>query len=153
MVESLVASISHLCLGVDVIAGFPGESDHHFSNTYNLLETLPINYFHVFPFSQREKTKAATFPDQVASKIISSRSEELRKLGKSKREQFYRSYLGKSLKVLIEGKRDRQSDLLKGRSRNYIPVLLEGPDTLKNQEFEVEITRFEGEQVWGVMKE
>ena len=153
MVKALVSNIPHLCLGVDVIAGFPGESDHHFSNTHKLLEELPINYFHVFPFSQREKTKAATFPDQVSSKTIKTRSEELRKLGKSKREQFYSDYLGKSLKVLIEGKRDRQSDLLKGRSRNYIPVLLEGPDTLKNQEVEVEITRFEGEQVWGIMKE
>lgn len=153
MINALVFHIPHLCLGVDIIAGFPGECDHHFSNTYNLLETLPINYFHVFPFSKREKTKVSTFPDQVASKIIKIRSEALRELGKSKREQFYSSYLGKSLKVLIEAKRDRQSDLLKGRSRNYIPVLLEGPDTLENKEVEVEITRVEGERVWGVKKE
>jgi threonylcarbamoyladenosine tRNA methylthiotransferase MtaB len=153
MVKALVSHIPHLCLGVDVIAGFPGECDHHFSNTYNLLETLPINYFHVFPFSKREKTKAATFPDQVSSKTIKNRSEDLRKLGKSKREQFYRSYLGKRLKVLIEGKRDRQSGLLKGRSRNYIPILLEGPDRLKNQELEVAISKVESERVWGIRKE
>jgi len=152
LVEALVSTISHLCLGVDVIAGFPGEGDRHFLTTYKLLEELPISYFHVFPYSKREKTKAAAFPDQVASKIINNRSEELRKLGKSKREQFYSDYLGKRLKVLIEGKRDRQSNLLKGRSRNYIPVLLEGPDNLKNQEMEVEIMRVEGERVWGVRK-
>jgi len=153
LVELLISTIPHLCLGVDVIVGFPGESDRHFLTTYKLLEELPINYFHIFPYSKREKTQAASFPDQVASKTISTRSKMLRKLGKSKREQFYSHYLGRSLKVLIEEKRNRQSNLLKGRSRNYIPVLLEGPDTLKNQEIEVKITRVEGEKVWGVRKE
>jgi len=152
LVKVLVSTISHLCLGVDVIVGFPGESDRHFLNTCKLLEELPISYFHVFPYSKREKTQAATFPDQVTSKAISNRSEMLRKLGKTKREKFYSNYLGNSLRVLVEEKRDRQSNLLKGRSRNYIPVLLEGPDTLKNQEMEVEINRVEGERVWGVRK-
>ena len=152
LVEILLSAIPHLCLGVDVIVGFPGESNRHFLTTYKLLEELPISYFHVFPYSKREKTQAASFPDQVSSKTISTRSEILRKLGKSKREQFYSHYLGKRLKILIEEKRDRQTNLLKGRSRNYIPVLLEGPDTLKNQEMEVEITRVEGERVWGARK-
>lgn len=152
LVELLVSKISHLCLGIDVIVGFPGETDRHFLNTYKLLEELPISYFHVFPYSKREKTKAAAFPDQVASKTISNRSEMLRKLGKTKKEKFYSNYMGKKLNVLIEEKRDRQSGSLKGRSRNYIPILLEGPDTLKNQEMEVEITKVEGEKVWGVRK-
>lgn len=152
LVEVLVLKIPHLCLGVDVIVGFPGESDRHFRTTYQLLEELPLSYFHVFPYSKREKTKAAAFPDQVANKTISTRSESVRKLGKIKRELFYSNYLGKKLKVLIEEKRDRHSNLLKGRSRNYIPVLLEGPDTLKNQEIEIEITRVEGERVLGVMQ-
>jgi threonylcarbamoyladenosine tRNA methylthiotransferase MtaB len=145
----LFATIPDLCLGVDVIVGFPGENDNHFHNTCKLLEELPLSYFHVFPYSQREGTKAAEFPGQVESKIISARSERIRDLGKSKREQFYSHYLKKKVKVLLEGKRDRHTSLLKGRSRNYIPVLLEGPDTLKNQEIEVEITRVEGERVWG----
>ncbi len=150
LVNNLTSKIPHLCLGVDVIAGFPGETDRHFLNTYNLLEELPISYFHVFPYSKRGKTLAASFPDQVPGKTISNRSELLRKLGKTKREQFYSSYLGKKLNVLIEEKRDRQSGLLKGRSRNYIPVLLEGPETLKNKEMEVGIIKVEGERVWGV---
>jgi threonylcarbamoyladenosine tRNA methylthiotransferase MtaB len=152
LVKNLASKIPHLCLGVDIIAGFPGETDRHFHNSYKLLEELPISYFHVFPYSKREKTEAASFPDQVPSKTISTRSELLRNLGKTKRENFYSSYLGKKLNVLIEEKRDRQSGLLKGRSRNYIPVLLEGPDTLKNQEMEVEIIKVEGERVWGVTK-
>ena len=153
LVKNLTSKIPHLCLGVDVIAGFPGETELQFLNTYNLLEELPISYFHVFPYSKREKTLAASFPDQVPSKTINTRSELLRNLGKTKREQFYSSYLGKKLNVLIEEKRDRQSESLKGRSRNYIPVLLEGPDALKNQEIELEIVRIEGERLWGVRKE
>ena len=153
LVNVLVSKIPHLCLGVDAIVGFPGETDRQFINTYKLLEELPISYFHVFPYSKREKTLAASFPDQVPSKTISNRSELLRNLGKTKREQFYSSYLGKKLNVLIEEKRDRQSESLKGRSRNYIPVLLEGPDALKNQEIELEIVRIEGERLWGVRKE
>ena len=153
LAKVLVSKIPNLCLGVDAIVGFPGETDRQFINTYKLLEKLPISYFHVFPYSKREKTLAASFPDQVPSKTISTRSKLLRNLGKTKREQFYSSYLGKKLNVLIEEKRDRQSESLKGRSRNYIPVLLEGPDALKNQEIELEIVRIEGERLWGIRKE
>ena len=149
LVEALVSAIPGLCLGVDVIVGFPGESERHFLTTYKLLEELPISYFHVFPYSRREGTKAADFPDQIESKIINIRSELIRKLGKLKRERFYSRQLGKKLKVLIEEKRDSQTNLLKGRSRSYIPVLLKGPDTLKNQELDLEIIRIEGEKVWG----
>ena len=150
LVNVIVSQIPDLCLGVDVIAGFPGETDQQFFNTYNLLKELPISYFHVFPYSKREKTEASSFPDQVSSKTISNRSELLRNLGRIKKEQFYSNSLGKRLKVLVEEKRDRQTNLLKGRSRNYITVLLEGPDTLKNKETEVEILRVEVERVWGV---
>jgi threonylcarbamoyladenosine tRNA methylthiotransferase MtaB len=153
LAKVLVSKIPNLCLGVDAIVGFPGETDRQFINTYKLLEELPISYFHVFPYSKREKTLAASFPDQVPSKTISTRSKLLRTLGKTKREQFYSSYLGKKLNILIEEKRDRQSESLKGRSRNYIPVLLEGPDALKNQEIELEIVRIEGERLWGIRKE
>ncbi len=153
LVKVLASKIPNLCLGVDAIAGFPGETDHQFMNTYRLLEGLPISYFHVFPYSKREKTLAASFPDQVPSKTIATRSERLRKLGNIKKETFYSNHLGKKLNVLIEGKRDRLSGYLKGRSRNYIPVLLEGPDTLKNHEIELEIVEIEGERLWGVRKE
>ena len=153
LVNLLVYKIPNLCLGIDAIAGFPGETDHQFMNTYKLLEALPVSYFHIFPYSKREKTLAASFPDQIPSNTISIRSERLRNLGKRKKERFYSSYLGKKLNVLIEEKRDRQSGYLKGRSRNYIPVLLEGPDTLKNHEIELEIVRIEGERVWGMKGE
>ena len=152
LVAVLRAKIPHVCLGADVIVGFPGETDQHFNNTHALLKELPISYFHVFPYSKRKKTRAAAFPDHIPLKIIKERGELLRTLGNIKKLNFYSKYIGKVVKVLIEGKRDKQFHCLKGRSRNYIPVLVEGSDSLKNQECEVVITRVEEGRVWGKLQ-
>ena len=82
LVAALRAKIPHLCLGVDVIVGFPGETDQQFKNTYALLQELPVDYFHVFPYSKREKTRAAAFPDHIPQKTIKKRCELLRATGK-----------------------------------------------------------------------
>jgi threonylcarbamoyladenosine tRNA methylthiotransferase MtaB len=149
LVAMLRAKIPHLCLGVDVIVGFPGETDEHFNNTYTLLQELPIAYFHVFPYSKREKTRAASLPDHIPRKIIKERGKLLRTLGNAKKMNYYSEHKRKIVKVLIEGKRDKLLHCLKGRSRNYIPVLVEGSDRLKNQECEVVISRVEEGRVWG----
>jgi len=73
----------------------------------------------------------------------------LRRLSKKKRESFYRSYLNKKLPILIEARRHRKTGLLKGLSRNYIPILIDGRDNLMNQEITVRITSVEGEEVKG----
>jgi threonylcarbamoyladenosine tRNA methylthiotransferase MtaB len=143
IITGLVSKNPHLCLGVDVMVGFPGETEAQFENTYNLLNDLPITYFHIFPYSKREKTEAASFPDVIHPQAIKSRKTRLNQLNKEKIRQFYSSYLGTNLKVLFEDTRDRKSGLLKGRSRNYIPVLLDGPDRLKNSEVEVEVITVE----------
>ena len=152
LVSLLMAKIPHLCLGADVIVGFPGETDQHFKNTHALLQELPISYFHVFPYSKRKMTRAAAFPDHLPQKIIKERSEVLRTLGNNKKINFYSQYIGKVVNVLLEGKRDKQFHCLKGRSRNYIPVLVEGSDSLINQECEVVITRVEEGRVWGKLQ-
>ena len=152
LVTVLMKKIPDLCLGVDVMVGFPGETDENFDNTYALLQELPISYFHVFPYSKRKKTRAAAFPDHIPQKTIKLRSELLRTLGNNKKIAFYSKYKGTIVKVLLEDKRDKESNCLKGRSRNYIPVLLEGSDSLKNQEWAVTITRVEGGRVWGKLQ-
>jgi threonylcarbamoyladenosine tRNA methylthiotransferase MtaB len=149
LVNMLMAKIPHLCLGVDVIVGFPGETQKQFSNTYALLQELPISYFHVFPYSKRKKTRAAAFPDHIPQNIIKARSKLLRTLGHIKKINFYSKHKGILVNVLLEEKRDKQFHCLKGRSRNYIPVLVEGSDSLKNQERAVEITKVEEGRVWG----
>jgi len=152
LVTTLNAKIPDLCLGTDVIVGFPGESDEHFNNTYTLLKELPIHYFHVFPYSKRRKTRAATFSHQIPQKIIKERSDLLRNLDCSKRFAYYSEYIGGIVDVLIEGKRDKEYQCLKGRSRNYIPVLLQGSDSLKNRECAVVITKVEEGSVWGKLQ-
>ena len=149
LILRLGRAIPDLGVGVDVIGGFPGEDERAFVNTCDLISRLPIAYLHVFPFSKREGTPAACFPDQVRGEVIKARCAALREQGDRKRGEFCRAYLGRKLTVLIEGKRDRQTGLLKGFSRNYIPVLAEGDATLMNQEVEVEVTEVRGNKVFG----
>ena len=149
LITLLVSKIPHLCLGVDVMVGFPGETEDNFNNTYKLLEQLPVSYFHVFPYSKRENTEAASFPDHIPPETAKLRRDRLIQLNKLKKYNFYSSYLGKKVTVLLEDKRDRKSGYLKGLSRNYIPVLIDGPDSLKNCEIEVEIISVEEDRVRG----
>ncbi|MBP1718203.1 MAG: tRNA 2-methylthioadenosine synthase -like protein [Deltaproteobacteria bacterium] len=149
LIRRLHRAIPDLAVGMDVIGGFPGEDDRAFENTYDLISRLPIAYLHVFPFSKREGTPAARFPNQVPGKTIKTRCLALRELGAKKRKDFYRDFLGKNLKVLIESKRERETGLLKGFSPNYIPVLADGGDGLINQEVDIEVTEVRGEKVFG----
>ncbi len=149
LVNLLGQTIPGAAIGADVIGGFPGEDDAAFQNTMSLIGTLPLAYLHVFPFSKRRGTPAAAFPDQVPPQVIRARCHALRELGEKKRDSFSRSFLGKSLKVLVEGKRDRGSGLLKGFSANYIPVLLPGGDELMNQEVEVKVTEVRDGKAFG----
>lgn len=149
LVKRLVQAIPDLSIGVDVIGGFPGEDETAFENTQELLQQQPISYLHVFPFSKRRGTPAAGFPGQVPSNVIRARCLTLRKLGEEKKNAFYRSYLGKRVRVLVESKRDRDSGMLKGFSPNYIPVFLPGGEGLRNQEMDVEIVEIRSGKVWG----
>jgi len=151
LVKKLVSAIPDLNIGVDVIVGSPGESHENFTNTLNLIEELPLGYLHVFPYSRRPGTPAADFPDQVDSKTIKKRGKVLRDLGGRKREEFYRRFLGKRLSVLIESKRDLDTKYLKGFSRNYIPVLVDGRDDVVNKQIPVIITKIQDGKVFGLL--
>ncbi|UCD84803.1 MAG: tRNA (N(6)-L-threonylcarbamoyladenosine(37)-C(2))-methylthiotransferase MtaB [Deltaproteobacteria bacterium] len=145
MIKSRIPEIS---IGVDIIVGFPGEGEENFNNTYKLLEVLPISYLHIFPFSKRINTPAAKFSNQVNGQIIKERSHYLKGLDQDKRKQFYQDFIGKKCLVLVEKKKDSKNGLLRGYSRNYLPVLLKGSDELMGREVEVKISRFEGEKLY-----
>lgn len=113
-------------IGVDILVGFPGESNPAFENTYALIEELPVSYLHVFPFSPRKGTPAYDFPDKVQNNIIKARCQKMRALGNIKKKSFYKRFIGKSLEVLIESKRDNKTGMLWGKTSNYIPVLVHG---------------------------
>lgn len=149
LIRRLARAIPDLAVGADVIAGFPGEDDRAFAETCDLVSRLPLAYLHVFPFSRRPGTPAALFREAVPEKIIRARSALLRELGGRKRRAFQQAFLGRRLKVLIESRRDRETGLLKGFARNYIPVLAEGPDSLMNREVEIEAAEARGDKVFG----
>ena len=136
-------------IGVDALIGFPGEGERAFENTYNLLEKLPISYLHVFPFSARPGTKAADLPGKVDGRIVKDRCEQMRVLGHKKRMEFYRKFLGQELPILIETKREASTNLLKGISSNYLPVLIEAGDELKNKIIDVKIQKLESMKLFG----
>jgi threonylcarbamoyladenosine tRNA methylthiotransferase MtaB len=115
-------------IGTDVLVGFPGESDAAFENTYALVEKLPLTYLHVFPFSARPGTAAFGFGDRVPTEHVRTRCSRLRQLGSRKRLAFHRRFIGRTIPVLTEGRRDPQTGLLKGVSSNYLPVLYAGGD-------------------------
>jgi threonylcarbamoyladenosine tRNA methylthiotransferase MtaB len=86
----------------------------------------------VFPFSKRKDTPAANLPNKVPVSEIKSRSKEMRDLGNKIKLTFYQKFIGQAVEVLVESTRDRHTGYLKGLTSNYLTVLLDGPDTLKN---------------------
>jgi threonylcarbamoyladenosine tRNA methylthiotransferase MtaB len=147
VIGELVAAIPDICIGCDVIAGFPGETDGEAAATRNFIDSLPISYLHVFPFSPRQGTPAATMPDQVPGGVVKERAAELRRLSEQKKRAYYRRFVGSELRVLVQGKEG--GGMVKGLSRNYIPVILPGDDDLINTEIAVRITASERECLRG----
>jgi len=133
LIQKIHIAIPDVSIGVDVMVGFPGETDDAFANTYQLLEKLPIAYLHAFPFSPRPGTPASQFQDQVDAAVIKTRRNRLLTLGMKKKAAFYHEIIGKTLVVLVENKRDTATGLLTGVSGNYVRVLLDGDDRLKSQ--------------------
>ena len=125
LVRELHRRISNLSIGADVIVGFPGETEEKFKHTYELVESLPFSYLHVFPFSKRKGTPAFQFSQGLKEKEIKKRAEVIRELGNRKRQAFYRRYLDQELSVLVEDRQEKETGRRKGFSRNYIPVLLD----------------------------
>ncbi len=124
--------MSDAAIGADILVGFPGESDAAFENTYRLIQELPISYLHVFPFSARKNTPAAAYSDNILPEIVKIRTLRLRELGTIKRAAFYQQFIGQTLEVLVESKRDERTGLLKGFSSNYVPVFIDGESELTN---------------------
>lgn len=123
-VLGLADAVPDISIGVDVIAGHPGEGDKEFENTLSLLDGLPVSYLHVFPFSRRKGTPASAARDQVRPSVIKERCGRLKRLDAGKREAFYARFIGKEAEVLIEGKKD-EAGLYWGKTRNYMPVRVE----------------------------
>jgi threonylcarbamoyladenosine tRNA methylthiotransferase MtaB len=121
----------HCCIGVDVIVGFPGETDELFLETYNFLNDLDISYLHVFTYSERSNTRATEMDGIVPIKKRNERSKMLRILSEKKRRKFYEENLGKTFKVLFE--EDIEDGQMHGFTENYIRVAAKYDPLLINE--------------------
>ena len=119
------------CIGVDVIVGFPGESDQHFLDTYAFLVDLPVSYLHVFSYSERPNTPAAEMKNQVSKTIKNKRSKMLRTLSAKKRHAFYESQLQKTKTILFEA--ENKEGYIQGFTENYVKVRIPWDPSLQNQ--------------------
>ena len=121
----------HACIGVDVIVGFPGETEEDFLDTYRFLNELDVSYLHVFPYSERPNTKAIGMPDPVLGAVRQERAGMLRILSEKKRRHFYEQHLGKMHTVLFEA--EENSGRMNGFTENYIKVSTDYDPLLVNE--------------------
>lgn len=149
VVEMIHKKVPLAAIGLDVIAGFPGEDEIAFNNTYSLIRGLPVSYLHVFPFSPRKGTAAAGFSGQVNHKAIKDRAAMLRELGKKKLEAFHMSCIGKEFTVITKGRHPKKRDMAEGISDNYLNIIFPSAKFLKNNLVTVRATNTEKGEIRG----
>ncbi len=129
------------CIGVDVIVGFPGETEELFLETFNFLNELNISYLHVFTYSERDNTEAVLMENPVAMNVRHKRSKMLRGLSVKKRRAFYESQLGKTKTVLFES--DNREGYIQGFTENYVKVKTPWNPELVNTLHQIELTKID----------
>ena len=141
LVKNIVERIPGVSIGIDVLVGFPGETQSAFQNTYRLLRELPITYMHVFPFSKREGTAAARFREQIDHKMIKERALLLRRLDKQKRKAFWSTLVGDTFHVLSEGWDPQEKNVISGLSDNYVRFRFPSRKTSTNEIVKIRATK------------
>ena len=142
-VEHIKRVLPDACIGVDVIVGFPGETDEIFLETYNFLNKLDISYLHVFSYSERPNTHAATLPNEVSKYVRSKRSKMLRGLSVKKRRAFYESQINTQHTVLFEG--ENKEGYIHGFTENYVKVKSPWDPSLVNSLHNVDLTEIDSD--------
>ncbi len=136
-VSKIKAEMPHCCIGVDVIVGFPGETEDDFKETYEFLNVLDVSYLHVFTYSERDNTDAIKIQEIVPINIRKQRNKMLRILSAKKLRGFYENHIGTSQKVLLEG--ENKDGFLHGFTDNYIKVKVPYNKELINQVLDVKL--------------
>jgi threonylcarbamoyladenosine tRNA methylthiotransferase MtaB len=137
-VNKIREAMPHACIGVDVIVGFPGETDAHFLETYRYLNEMDISYLHVFKYSERDNTEAAAMTGVVPENIRVKRSKMMRGLSVKKRRAFYESQLGSTRTVLFES--ENKEGYIHGFTENYVKVKTPWNPELVNTLHEINLT-------------
>ena len=142
-VEKIREVMPHACIGVDVIVGFPGETDEHFLETYHFLNEMDISYLHVFTYSERDNTPSAEMENLVTMKVRNKRSKMLRGLSAKKRRAFYESQLGTTRTVLFEG--ENKEGYIHGFTENYVKIKTPWNPELVNTLQEITLTEIDSD--------
>ncbi|EAT15363.1 tRNA (N(6)-L-threonylcarbamoyladenosine(37)-C(2))-methylthiotransferase MtaB [Desulfuromonas acetoxidans] len=136
-VELLCQKIPRVSIGIDVISGFPGETEAQHRHTCEFISSLPVHYLHVFPFSARPGTPAATMPDQIPGDIAKQRAAELRVLAEEKASQYREQFIGRLVDVVLESR--TKNNQWQGTSAEYLTVLVAGEQGAAGELVSVEI--------------
>ena len=129
------------CIGVDVIVGFPGETEEHFQETYTLLNELDISYLHVFTYSERANTQAAKMSHVIDKGVRHQRSKMLRILSAKKKRAFYEKNIGSHRTVLFE--HENKMGYIQGFTENYVKVKVPYDPGIRNQILKVKLNEFD----------
>ena len=144
-VEKIKSVMPHCCIGVDVIVGFPGETEEDFMETYKFLNELDVSYFHVFTYSERVNTPANLMPDVVDMGVRKQRNKMLRILSTKKKHSFYIQYEGTSRKVLLE--HSKEEGKLNGFTDNYIKISIPEENLSEGSIVDVNLEKVYGEHM------
>ena len=129
-IETARSAVADLCIGTDVLVGMPGETDTEFEETAEFLESAPIDFAHVFAYSERPGTPAVRMPKKVDPQTKALRSARIRRISATKRGRFYRQYLGRPVEVLFE---HTENGCWGGYTGNYIRVAVRSNEHLENE--------------------
>ena len=145
-INKILSSNSETCIGVDVMVGFPGESDEDFLETYNFINDIDISYLHVFTYSERPDTTAKNIKKVISKRVRAERSKMLHILSEKKRRYFYDHFINTHREVLFESSRNGK---LVGHTDNYIKVEIDNSPGLVNKIHSVRLIENRGEFVMG----
>lgn len=147
-IEQIKSVLPDAGIGADIITGFPGETKKLFTDGYKFVEDLPLSYLHVFSYSKRPQTLAATFNNQIEPRIKAERSKRLRQLGVQKKHMFYRRFVGKSVPVLLESL--HPNGTISGLTGEYVRVDLKDGRNLVNEIVQVKIIDVTSDRCLGI---
>ena len=152
LVENLRSSFTDdVGITTDIMVGFPGETDADFKESLKFVEQIGFSQLHVFRYSPRKGTPAATYPDQVPPEVSANRSRDMINLGNELSNTFRKNMLGKSKSVLVEESREGKRKQLAGFTDNYLRVLIDVPDSAINQVLNVQLSSSDNDFIYGIV--
>ncbi|MCM8806933.1 MAG: tRNA (N(6)-L-threonylcarbamoyladenosine(37)-C(2))-methylthiotransferase MtaB [Candidatus Omnitrophica bacterium] len=147
-IQMIRENIENVTFTTDIMVGFPGEDEEDFEKTVSAVENIKFLKVHVFPYSEREKTPAINFPEKVNEKVKKERVEKIIKISEVVNRKVKEDFIDKSLNVLFERK---NGNYWEGYSENYIPVIVDSSEDLKNQILKVKGKKILGKFIYGVI--